>query len=111
MLDLAGTTSAVVEFDNQSLAEATLDIDPHCGRHAHESRGHQNLELIVTHLAIRSQVLTFCVGVDRHLGNLASTDRRNKVDRHSSAALGEQLLGVVGDVDVHHEPFEDMRGA
>jgi hypothetical protein len=55
----------------------------------------------MSHIAIRSQILTFCIGVDRHLGNLASTDRRDEVNSHDPAALGEQLLGIRCDVDVH----------
>lgn len=101
-LDGAGAAGAVVEFDHESLAQPALDVDSHCGGQANQLRGHQDLVLLVSHIAIRGQILTFCIGVDRHLGNLASTNRRDEVNRHDSAAFSEQLLGIRCDVDVHY---------
>jgi hypothetical protein len=43
----------------------------------------------MSHVAIRSQVLALCIGVDRHLGNLASTNRRDEVNSHDPATFSE----------------------
>ena len=63
------------------------------------------------HPAIWRQILAFGIGVDRHLGNLASTNRRNEVDGHGPTALCEQLLGARRNVDVHDEPSRVVRSA
>ena len=100
-LDCAGAAGAVVELDDQTLAQPALDVDAHGLGQADQFGGHQDLELVVSHVAIRSEVFTFGIGVDRHLGNLASTHRRDEVDGHDPAALLQQLLRSGGDVDVH----------
>lgn len=101
LLDGAGAARTVVEFHNQTLPQTALDVDAHGLGQADQFGGHQDLELVVSHVAIRSEVFTFGIGVDRHLGNLASTHRRDEVDGHDPAALLQQLLRSGGDVDVH----------
>ncbi len=87
--DGAGAAGAIIELDYKPLAQSALDIDSHGSRQANQLRGHQNLEVTMSHVAIRSQVLALCIGVDRHLGNLASTDRRDEVNSHDPATFSE----------------------
>ena len=59
-----------------------------------------------------ARFLPFGIGVDRHLGNLASTNCRDEVDSHDPAPFRQELLGVWCDVDVHGESPnpKDVRG-
>ena len=104
--DRAGATGAVVEFNYETFAETAGRVDPHRGRKADELWCHQNLEVFVAHVAIRRQVFSLGIGVDRHLSNLASTNRCDVVDGHGATPLGEQLLGLGCDFDVHTEPSQ-----
>ena len=99
--DFAGAAGAVVEFDDELLAHATLYIDPHGLGHTDQRRGDQDLEVFVTQSAIRSQVLVFGVGIDRYLSNLASTNGLDEVDRHGATALVEQRCGFLCHLDLH----------
>ena len=110
-LDGAGAAGAVVELDDQSLAQAAFDIDPHGLGHADEARCHQNAEVFMLELAVRRKVLSLCVGVDRHLSDFASTNCRDEVDGHRATPLGEQLLGSGCDVDVHGRPSKGVWAA
>ena len=69
--------------------------------HTDQLRRDQDLELVVTQLAVRGQVLASDISVDRHLSDFASTGRVNKVDRHRPALLLEQLLRFFGEHDLH----------
>ncbi len=111
-LESAGAAGAVVEFYNESLSQPAFDINPHGGGQTNQFGSHQDLEVLVSHVAIRGQVLAFGIGVDRHLGNLASTNRRDEVDSHDPAPFRQELLGVWCDVDVHGESPnpKDVRG-
>ena len=71
--------------------------------------GDQDLETIVPELAVRGQVLPLHVGVDRHLCNFASTGRADEVDRHRPALLLQQLLRLVGDLDLHPANLRAVR--
>ncbi len=93
----------VAEVNGEFLAETTTCGDPHDRCEPDEFRGHQDLQVCCPGVdaAVWRQVLAFDVGVDRHLGNLASTNRRDEVDGHGAATFGEKLLGPGRDVDVH----------
>lgn len=65
----------------------------------------------MTQLAVCREVLTFDVGVDRHLCNLASTGWTDEVDRHRSALLLQYPSSVVRNHNLHRVSLEhDLAG-
>jgi transcriptional regulator with XRE-family HTH domain len=50
---------------------------------------------------IRRQVLARCIGVDRHLGGLASADRRYEIEGDHAAFFAGQLQGGIRDTYFH----------
>ena len=103
-LDLAGVVelAASSELDGERLRQPALGDHAHRFGHADERRRDQDLEALVTQLAVGRSVLALDVGVDRHLSDLASTGGPDEVDRHRAALAFEQGPGVVGDLDLHH---------
>ncbi len=85
--DLTGTPGAVIELDNSSLTQSTLNVDSQGRGQANQLGRDQDLVVVVLEPAIGSQILALCVGVDRHLSNLASTNRADVVDGHGPTTL------------------------
>lgn len=94
--------AVAAELDGERLRQASLRDHAHRIGHTDQRRADQDLEALVAQLAVASGVLALHIGVDRHLGDLASTGRADEVDRHRAALAFEELSGLVGDLDVHH---------
>ena len=90
-----------LELNRQRLGDLALCDDAHRCRHADELGRDQNAKVVMTQPAIRSQVLVLNIGVDRHLGDLASTGGADEVNRHRAALLLQDLASIVGDLDLH----------
>ena len=90
-----------MELDRQLLTGDAPGDDPHTFGHPEHLRRHQDRHTVVPQLAVRRCVLALRVGVDRHLGDLASTSRADEVNRHHSALLLQHLPGPIGHLDLH----------
>ena len=89
-------------LDIEALAEPALaHLDCHALRPAPERRGEVQLHTFALQHAIRREILTFEVGVDRHLGTPASSDGRNEVDGYSAASPAHQIGCVFGQDQLH----------
>ena len=101
MLYLTGAAGAVVELDGQLLAQTAFEIDTHRLRETNQLWRDQDLEVFVAQTAIRSEVLVFRIGVDRHLSDAASTNGLDEVNSHRAASLSEEFFGVRCHFDLH----------
>ena len=61
----------------------------------------QDDDVIVVNPFVTLGVLPFEVGVDRHLGDTASTDLGNPIDSDRATLLADEILGRFRDGDVH----------
>lgn len=61
----------------------------------------QHLDVAMTHSSVRRGVLSFEIGVDRHLINTASTVFRYPIDGDGAALASYQLDGVIGQLNLH----------
>ena len=91
----AGRAVFVVDVDVDPLADRTLHVELGMRRETDEARGHVNLEPVLTHDPVRSQVLALQVRVDRHVKlGAASTYRWHEVDGRHATTLFDQGGGL-----------------
>ena len=89
-------------FDIEVFAEPALaGVDRHTLRPAPERRREVQLHTFPLQHTIRREILTFEVGVDRHLGTSASSDGRNEVDSYSAASPAHQIGCIFGQNQLH----------
>ena len=67
----------------------------------HQLRGEQHDDVIDVLSAIPGGLLPFQIGVDRHLGDTASSDRIDEVDRCGAALRSNEVQSRIGDLEVH----------
>ena len=102
--DVAGAVIASrspLELDRELLGQRPLRHHAHGLCHPDQLRCDENPKLLMSQLAVGSEVLVLDVGVDRHLCDFASTGWADEIDRHGSALLLQQLLRVIRDLDLH----------
>ena len=90
-----------MELDLQRLRQFSLGHDSHRVSHTDQSRSNEDLKTLVAQLAVRRQILSLYIGVDRHLSDFASTGRADEVDRHRAALLLQYPASLVSDLDLH----------
>ena len=61
----------------------------------------QNGDVIDVLPPVAGCLLSFQIGVDRHLGNAASSDGIDEVDRSGAALRSDQVTSRIGDLEVH----------
>ena len=64
-------------------------------------RRDENLDVVMLDGLVRSEVLAFEVGVDRHLCGAVSSEGRNEVKRHHSTSVPHEFHCFVADADIH----------
>ncbi len=83
------------------LAEAPLCV--HGGFHGplNQGGGNVNRDVGPFHGLVGLQVLTFQVGVDRHLERATSTNRWDEIHCHDAAAFSGEVEGALCHVKLH----------
>lgn len=103
----AGPVS-VAGVDHETLGEQrSLGVDRQFGRPAHQPRRDEQLDVLQRESFVAAEVLALRIGVDRHLGELASADRSDEIDGDQPALLSSKLEGRFGDMDVHASSMAD----
>ena len=83
---------AVLRLDLERLPDQELlDVELHGCRPTCERRRDEDLHAVVLHGLVGGQVLPLEVGVDRHLGDAASGEGRDEIERHDAAAAAGEL--------------------
>lgn len=97
----AGAVS-VPGLDDEPLAQNTaLGVNGQVGCPPHQIAGQQKLDPLMFQTLVWRQVLPVCVGVDRHLGGLASADRCYEVESDHAALALCQLESSVRHMYLH----------
>lgn len=61
----------------------------------------EKLDTLVRHPLVRVEILALCVGVDRHLSWLASTDGSDEIQGDHAALLAGKLERRLCDMNLH----------
>ena len=85
-------------FEDQELFD--VKMDSRCP--LDQLRRDEDLHVVLLDGLVRSEVLAFEVGVDRHLCGAVSGKWRNEVERHRPPALLRECHCFVANRDVHH---------
>ena len=80
-------------------------------RKAVETEGHEDLNVALLNGLVLGGVLAFEVGIDRYLRTATSTDGRYVIDRHSSAAIADELECLFTEGDLHGRPPHFLGGS
>ena len=97
----AGTVGVCGRNDEPPSKQGSLGIDCDLRRPRQQFARNQELHPAVRMPLVRREVLAKSVGVDRHLGGLASADGRNEVQSDQAALFAGQLERGGGDGNLH----------
>ena len=68
----------------------------------HDGRSYQNLDVVLMYLPVLRGVLSFEIGVDRHLINTASTVFRYPIHGHGAALFPDEGQCIICDFNLHN---------
>jgi len=80
---------------------ASAGVDPHLCGPLDQAWVEQQLDATVAEALVGLEVLASEVGVDRHLGDAASTDRWNEIDRCGAALSTHPFHCCLGHLNLH----------
>ncbi len=103
----AGAVGVPCLDDESPTEEGPFDIDADVGGPPRQTVRNEHLNAIERQPFVATEILTPCVGVDRHLGELASTDGSNDVDRHGPTPSAGQLDRIGRDMHLHGRSIAD----